>query len=76
MWETIALILCGVIFVVVMACFKMLAIAIANEHPHKCKKCGGIMKVKDFYVFPESHGHHGIVWYECSQCGHKEELDF
>lgn len=76
MLETFALIFCGILFIAFLVCLKILAMSLANEHPHKCKKCGGIMNIIDFHIYPESHGTHGIVWYECSKCGHKEEYNY
>lgn len=75
-FETIFLILCVIIFIVVLAALKCLAIELINQQPHKCKNCGGNMKVIDFYVLPNSNGHHNIVWYECSDCGRIEEIDY
>lgn len=74
--ETISLILCVVIFVAVFAVLKYIAIKLANQQSHKCKNCGGNMKVVDFYVFPNSNVHHNIVWYECPNCERIEEIDY
>lgn len=74
--EIISLILCVFIFIVVLAALKCLAIELINQQPHKCKNCGGNMKVVDFYVFPNSNGQHNIVCYECPNCGRIEEIDY
>ena len=69
------MLLCVIIFIVVLTLLKYIAIKLANQQPHKCKNCGGNMKVTDFYTFPNSNGHHIIVWYECPTCGRVEEID-
>ena len=74
--EIISLILCAIIFIVILAILKFMAIKLANQQPHKCKKCGGNMEVTDFYIFPDSSDHHIIVWYECPTCGRVEEIDY
>lgn len=74
--ETISLILCVVVFIAILAVLKYVAIKLANQQSHKCKKCGGNMEVTDFYTFPNSNGHHIIVWYECPTCGRVEEIDY
>ena len=74
--EIISLILCAVIFIVILAIFKFIAIELANQQSHKCKNCGGVMKVADFYVFNDSNCHHSIVWYKCPTCGRVEEIDY
>lgn len=71
---TISLILCVIIFIVILAVLKFIAIEFTNQQLYKCKSCGGVMKVTDFYIFPDSNGHHSIVWYECSTCGKIEEI--
>lgn len=73
-FEIISLILCAVVFIVVMIILKLIVIELINQQSHKCKNCGGVMKVVDFYIFPDSNGHHSIVWYECPNCGMKEEI--
>lgn len=75
-FETISLILCVVVFITVLAIFKFITIELVNQQPHKCKNCGGDMEVTDFYTFPNSNGHHIIVWYECPTCGRVEEIDY
>ena len=72
--EIISLILCAVIFIVILAIFKFIAIELANQQSHKCKKCGGDMKVVDFYIFPDSNDYHCIIWYKCPTCGMVEEI--
>lgn len=74
--EIISLILCVVIYIVILTILKFIAIEFANQQLHKCKKCGGNMKVTDFYTFPYSNGHHIIVWYGCPTCGNVEEIDY
>ena len=74
--ETISLILCIVIFIVVLAILKFIAIKLVNQQPHKCKNCGKDMEVIYFYPFPNSSGHHGIVWYGCPTCGKLEKIDY
>lgn len=74
--ETISLILCVVVFIAILAVLKYVAIKLANQQSHKCKNCGGNMEVTDFYTFPDSNGHHIIVWYECPTCGRVEEIDY
>lgn len=75
-FEIISLILCVVIFIVILAVLKFIAIKFVNQQPHKCKNCSEDMKVTDFYIFPNSNGHHGIVWYEYPTCGKIEEIDY
>lgn len=72
--EIISLILCVVVFIVILAALKFIAIKLTNQQSHKCINCGGDMKVTDFYTFPNSNGYHGIVWYECPTCGMVEEI--
>ena len=72
--ETISLILCVIIFIVILTVLKLIAVELTNQQPHKCKNCGGDMKVADFYIFPYSNGHHGIIWYKCPTCGVVEEI--
>lgn len=75
-FEIISLILCAVVFIVTMIILKFIVIELINQQSHKCKKCGGDMEVTDFYTFPDSNGHHIIVWYECPTCGRVEEIDY
>ena len=75
-FETISLILCVVIFIVILSVFTFIVIELANQQPHKCKKCGGDMKVVDFYISPDSNDYHSIVWYKCPTCGKVEEIDY
>lgn len=72
--EIISLILCVVVFIVILAALKFMAIKLTNQQSHKCKKCGGDMKVVDFYIFPDSNDYHSIIWYKCPTCGMVEEI--
>lgn len=73
-FETISLILCVVIFTIILVVLRFIAIEFINEHPHKCKNCGEVMKATNFYIFSDNNGHHGIFLYECPTCGMKEEI--